>query len=287
MASAATLAFLCLLATGILDLVFKFYSNRQRSRGMLIFGVGCIWILLQSLYIGYTDAVLQFNEVTLFYGIVAALFVTASNILLLECLGHLPISMGSTIYRLNTIPLVIMAFIFLGEDISLLKSLGIGAGLLTVILLYKPDEKSLNQSDRSGLFLILIIVASCVRALYGIVTKAGVSNGGDANSMMLFAAIGWCLGGLLYARFREHRVVLTADKLRFIPVAGVLVFAIVWLLTTALTMGDASVIIPLTNMGFVAAFVFSVVLKLEHLTPRKLVAISTAVVSVVLLTYVA
>ncbi len=261
MASAATLAFLCLLATGVLDLVFKFYSNRQRSRGMLIFGVGCIWILLQSLYIGYTDAVLQFNEVTLFYGIVAALFVTASNILLLECLGHLPISMGSTIYRLNTIPLVIMAFIFLGEDISLLKSLGIGAGLLTVILLYKPDEKSLNQSDRSGLFLILIIVASCVRALYGVVTKAGVSNGGDANSMMLFASIGWCLGGLLYARYRERRMVLTADKLMFILIAGVLVFTIVWLLTMALTMGDASVIIPLTNMGFVAAFVFSVVIK--------------------------
>lgn len=287
MASAATLAFLCLLASGLLDLVFKFYANRQRSRGMLIFGIGCVWTLLQSLYIGYSDAVLQFNQATLFYGVIAALFVTASNILLLECLGHLPISMGSTIYRLNTIPLVIMAFFFLGEDISLIKGIGIGAGLLTVILLYKPTEKSLKHSGRFGLFLILIIVASCVRALYGVVTKAGLSNGGDANSMMLFAAIGWCLGGLLYARFREHRVVLTADKLRFIPVAGVLVFAIVWLLTTALTMGDASVIIPLTNMGFVAAFVFSVVLKLEHVTPRKLAAISTAVISIVLLGYVA
>ena len=101
-------------------------------------------------------------------GVIAALFVTASNILLLECLGHLPTSMGSTIYRLNTIPLVIMAFFFLGEDISLIKGLGIGAGLLTVILLYKPDEKSLNQLNRFGLFLILIIIASCVRALYGI-----------------------------------------------------------------------------------------------------------------------
>ncbi len=281
------LAFLCLLASGLLDLVFKFYANRQRSRGMLIFGIGCVWTLLQSLYIGYSDAVLQFNEVTLFFGITAALFVTASNILLLECLGHLPISMGSTIYRLNTIPLVIMAFLFLGEDVGLIKGLGIAAGLLTVILLYKPDQKSPDQSNRFTLFLILIIVASCVRALYGIFTKVGVSNGGDANSMMLFAAIGWCLGGLLYARFREHRVVLTADKLKYIPVAGVLVFAIVWLLTTALTMGDASVVIPLANMGFVAAFVFSLVLKLERLTPRKLSAIFTAVVSIVLLSYVA
>ncbi len=287
MVSATTLAILCLLASGLLDLVFKYYASRQRSRGMLIFGIGCVWILLQSLYIGYTDGVIQWNEATLLYGFFAAVFVTVSNILLLECLGHLPISMGSTIYRLNTIPLVIMAFFFLGENIGLIKGLGIGAGLLTVVLLYQPTEKLPEQSDRFGLFLFLIVVASCVRALYGVVTKAGVSSGGDASTMMLFAAIGWCLGGILYARFREHRVVLTRDKLKYIPIAGVLVFAVVWLLTTALTMGDASVIIPLTNMGFVAAFVFSTGLKLERVTPRKLMAISSAVVSIVLLTYVA
>ncbi len=287
MASAATLAFLCLLASGLLDLLFKYYASRQRSRGMLIFGIGCVWILLQSLYIGYSDTTLQINHATLLYGIFAAVFVTASNILLLECLGHLPISMGSTIYRLNTIPLVVIAFLFLGEDIDLIKGLGIGAGLLTVVLLYQPTEKQPEQPDRFGLFLVLIIVASCVRALYGAVTKAGISNGGDANTMMLFAAIGWCLGGLLYARFREHRVVLTRDKLKYIPIAGLLVFAVVWLLTTALTMGDASVIIPLANMGFVAAFVFSIGLRLERVTPRKMAAIFSASVSILLLSYVA
>ncbi|MFT5505136.1 MAG: drug/metabolite transporter (DMT)-like permease [Gammaproteobacteria bacterium] len=287
MASAATLAFLCLLASGLLDLVFKYYANRQRSRGMLIFGIGCVWAILQLTYIGYTEAVLQFNQPTLIYGVLAAIFVTTSNILLLECLGQLPISSGSTIYRLNTIPLVIIAFFFLDENIGLIKGFGIGAGLLTVILLYQPDEKSINPGNKTTLFLILIILASCIRALYGAVTKAGISNNGDANTMMLFAAIGWCLGGLLYAHFREHRVVLTADKLKYIPIAGILVFAIVWLLTTALTLGDASVVIPLANMGFVAAFLFSIILKLEQITTRKLVAIFTAVISIVLLSYAA
>jgi drug/metabolite transporter (DMT)-like permease len=287
MTSAVTLAFLCLIASGLLDLVFKYYANRQRSRGMLIFGIGCVWALLQSIYIGYTDATLVFNQATLVYGIIAAVFVTTSNILLLECLGKLPISSGSTIYRLNTIPLVIIAYFFLGEDIGLVRGLGIGAGLLTVILLYQPAAKSITSGGKTTLFLGLIIVASCIRALYGAVTKAGISNGGDTNTMMLFAAIGWCLGGLLYAHFREHRVVLTIDKLKYIPIAGVLVFAIVWLLTTALTLGDASVVIPLANMGFVAAFLFSIILKLEQVTPRKLMAIFTAAVSIVLLSTVA
>ena len=133
------------------------------------------------------------------------------------------------------------------------------------------------------LFLALVILACVIRALYGIVTKAGIDAGGDPNTMMLLAALGWCIGGLAYARFREHRVIITRDKLAFIAIAGGLVFAVVWLLTTALTLGDASVVVPLANMSFVAAFVFSVILKLERINARKLAAVALAAVAVVLL----
>jgi drug/metabolite transporter (DMT)-like permease len=284
-ASPAILALLCLAASGLLDLVFKLYSAEQRSRGMLIFGTGCVWIVLQLTYIDYHNLELSSDSPTLFYGITAAVFVTVSNILLLECLGHLPISMASTIYRLNTIPLVILAFFFLAENPGLIANLGILLGLITVLLLYQSNHVASSAIPQFKLFVALIITASCIRALYGIFTKTGLNNGADPNSMMLFAAIAWCLGGLGYACFREKRVRITVTKLKYMAITGLLVFAIIWLLTTALTLGDASIIVPLTNMGFVAAFIFSVLLKLEKLTARKSVAIASAVLSVVLLTY--
>jgi len=285
--SPAVLALLCLIASGVLDLVFKLYASRPRSRGMLVFGIGCVWILLQWMSIKFSGESLVLDAVTLKFGFIAAIFVTASNILLIECLGHLPLSIASTIYRLNTIPLVILAFLFLGEDISIVKLAGIGAGLVTVFLLYQPNGNSVHLSERYLLFIFLIIFASCLRALYGVFTKAGVDQGSDANTMMMFAAIGWCIGGLAYAALREKRVVINRAKLRFIPVAGLLVFSIVWLLTTALTLGDASVVVPLANMGFVAAFVFSIVFRFESFTGRNALAIGSAVVSIVLLTSVA
>ncbi len=283
--STAVLALLCLLASGFLDLVFKLYSAQPRSRGLLVCGIGCIWAGLQGGYIGYTDAVLTLDTATVSFGLIAAVFVTVSNILLIECLGHLPISMASTIYRLNTIPLVILAFLFLGEDIGLVKGTGIVVGLITVLLLYQPAGNGAMLTAGSGRFyLSLIIVASCIRALYGIVTKAGVSNGGDPNTMMLLAAIGWCIGGLAYAHIRENKVALSRDVLGYILIGGFLVFSIVWLLTTALTLGDASVVVPLANMGFVAAFILSLAMKLEFLTPRKSLAIASAILAVALLT---
>ena len=283
----AVLALLCLLASGLLDLVFKLYASRPRSRGMLVFGIGCVWIVLQLISISISGGRIVLDTVTIQYGFIAAIFVTASNILLIECLGHLPLSMASTIYRLNTIPLVILAFLFLGEEMGPVKLAGIAAGIITIVLLYQPNRNGVQLSESYLLFIFLIIFASCLRALYGVFTKAGVNQGSDANTMMLFAAVGWCVGGLAYAAFREKRVVINKAKLRFIPVAGFLVFAIVWLLTTALTLGEASVVMPLANMGFVAAFALSLILRFESFSARRLLAISSAVLSIVLLTSIA
>jgi len=281
--SASSLALLCLLAAGLNDLVFKFYVTKQRSRGMLVCGIGLVWAVLQLTYIFSQQITLDFNQATLIYGIAAAVIVTLSNILLLECLGHLPISMASTVYRLNTIPLVLLAFVFLGEQINLYQSLGIVAGLCAVLLFYQRYQSSANQQSNYRQFVIIIIIASCLRALYGILTKAGINHNADTDAMILMSAIGWLLGGLLYAGLREKRIVVTSDKLKFALISGFLVFSIVWLLTKALLLGDASIVVPLANMSFIAAFIFSVGFRLEVLTRKKMLAVSCAAISVVLL----
>ena len=187
--TAAGLAILCLLCAGILDLVFKLYAAVPRSRGMLIFGVGIVWGALQLGYVIYTDATTSFDSVTLSWGLAAAICVTVSNLLLLECMGHLPISMASTIYRLNTVPLVVFAFLFLGEDIDLVRSAGIALGIVTVLVLYTPGLQGSDRAKLSGVFFALIIVASVIRALYGTFTKAGVNAGADPDAMILLSLI--------------------------------------------------------------------------------------------------
>lgn len=282
--SPVILALVCLVTAGLLDLVFKLYSTEKRSRGMLVFGTGCVWIVLQLIYMNYYSLSFSWESSTLFYGITAAVLVTASNILLLECFGHLPISMASTIYRLNTIPLVILAFFFLAENPGLAGGGGILLGIITVVLLYQSNHIPTNALANFRLFVLLIITASCLRAMYGIFTKVGLNNDANANTMIFFAAVAWCMGGLGYAYFRERRVRISVAKIKYMSVSGVLVFGIIWLLTTALSLGDASIIVPLTNMGFVAAFVLSVILKMEKLTLRKTVAVFSAILSVLLLT---
>ena len=282
--SASILAMLCLLAAGSLDLVLKLYTSKPRSQGMLFLGIGLIWAMLQRFNMEITGDSFSFAPPTLLYGISAAVFVTLSNILLLECMAHLPISLASTIYRLNTIPLVVLAFFFLDEQITWIRLLGIGFGLLTVFILYRPKEDGNELSPTNSKYVGLIVLACILRAFYGLFTKTGMSHGADVNTMIFMGALGWCGGGLLLAFFREKRILMTLEKLRFIGIGGLLVYAVVWLLTNALMLGDASFILPLTNMGFVAAFLFSILLRLESLNLRKIVAIVSAAIAIVLLT---
>ena len=168
-------------------------------------GIGVVWALLQLIYIEYSGGSLSLDSSTIIYGVSSAIFVTLSNILLLECMSFFPISFASTVCRLNTIPLVVLAF-FLDEEISLLRSVGIVFGLLTVFLLYRPLDFGEKLISKNLIFTILIVLACVLRALYGLFIKAGISNGADANTMILLGAVGWFRGGILLTQYREKRL---------------------------------------------------------------------------------
>ncbi len=296
---AITYAIACLLATGLLDLVFKLYSSAGYSRGLMMAGVGFIWACLQILTMFAGNSAFSFDSTTILFGGFAAILLLASNLLLLECLGRLPVSIASTVYRLNTVPLVLMAVLLLGERPGFYGWFGVSLGLVSVFLLYtKPEEHSAGsiavpdstsarippgKQHALSIWFLLIIAASCIRALYGITSKAGLSNGAAAETMMFLSAAGWFLGGLVYYRMVDTRQAASFKSIKLIVAAGILVFVIVWFLTKALSLADAVSVMPIANMGFVAAFAFALLLRLEQPTPRKLTAILVAMVSISLI----
>ena len=50
MTSAITFALISLAAAGCLDVTFKKFSLKERSRGMFVFGCGVVWLFLQLCY---------------------------------------------------------------------------------------------------------------------------------------------------------------------------------------------------------------------------------------------
>jgi len=282
MKAGITFALMSLVIAGLNDVVFKRYSLKDRSRGMYIFGIGVIWTLLQAGHTVMSDTPLQWSPATIGFGLAAGILLTLSNILLLESFTHIAVSFGSTIYRLNTIGVVLLSTSILGENLPLFKIVGILLGLAAVSLLYHRDTG--HTHDRTFiLFAGLAVIASLLRACYGVVSKAGLTQHADGGAMLLLIALCWIIGGAFYAKLREKRIRFTGKKMVYSLISGVLVFLIVNFLMLALKHEEASIVIPIANMSFIVALLVSTVLKMEKLTARKLFALGCAAVAIVLL----
>jgi len=277
-------ALLSLVIGGLNEVVFKRYSARERSRGMMICGVGVVWAVLLITDVTIRGDVIVFNSASWSFGLVAGILVAIANILLLESLRHMEVSLGSTIYRLNTIAVVFLSVIFLGESLSLIKLAGVGCGIIAVLLLYRQQHSmGVHQTLKTG--LIIVIAGALLRAVYGVVTKAGLSEGADADTLMLISALCWIISGLLYAVVIEHRYSITRAKLVYSLVSGLLVYGIVKTLVKALSLGEASVVITIANMSFLMALLVALVLKMEALSPKKIIAMIFAISAITLLSY--
>ena len=275
-------ALVSLAAAGCLDVTFRRFSLKERSRGMYVFGCGFVWLVLQLAYLTITDTQIRLDEVTILYGLLTGAFLVLANILLIESLTGLDVSLGSMIYRLNTIGVVAISFMLLAEDVGGFKLLGIGIGVAAVLILYRRSDGE-DTVPIAVRFFVMAVAASAFRAIYGVVSKIALEQGAAAEGLLVIAAISWIVGGFAYAALREKRVRITGKKAAYAVVSGTLAFAVVNALIEALKNGEASVVVPIANLSFAIAMLLSVFLGMEQLSSRKYIAIGCAALSVFLM----
>jgi drug/metabolite transporter (DMT)-like permease len=276
-------ALLSLVFGGLIEVVYKRYNAVERSRGMMVCGIGIVWTALLIVDLSLRGDEFVFNRSSWSFGLIAGICVAAANIMLLEALRHMEVSLGSTIYRLNTIAVVILSVVFLGESLSPVKLAGVACGVIAVLLLYRHQ----NTNDRHPMLntgLVIVIVGALLRAVYSVVTKAGLSDGADADTLILISAVCWVISGWLYAFLIERRYAVTRQKVAYSLVAGILVYAIVKTLVSALALGEASVVVTIANMSFLMALMVAILMKMEVLSGKKIVAMGFAVGAIILLT---
>ncbi len=281
MSYAVAFALLSMTFGGLIDTLYKVYARKARSRGVYLFGMGLVWLLLQLVELGARGESLQFNSTELRYGIAAGAMVTLSNLLYIESMTHLDISLGATIYRLNTVGVVMLGFLFLAEPLGSIKMLGIACAVIAVIFLYQRHD-----GDRGRLinaFLWVIILAAILRAAFGVIAKGGIMAGASPSMIMVSAAACWMAGGLCYTLYRERSMSVGLKEIGYCVGSGLVVFAIVNFLMLGLRYGEATIVIPIANLSFVVALAISVGLGYERLTSQKCVAVGFAAAAIFLL----
>jgi len=272
-----------LLFAALNDLVFKFYARKQRSRGIYVAVIGMVWasvFMITAKKFGCSE---NFN-ITLMWGLISGLFSVIANIMLIESMTSSEVGICATIYRLNLVPAALFAFIFLKENISLWKIIGILCALVSVLAFTPASEHRYNIKNKySGFFLV--IVAGLLRAGMGLSYKYGLSQGADKYYLLAINGGIWIIGGLTYLIIKERKSLYMLKKpFTYGIISGILVCGIVFFMATALQYGDASIVLPITQLSFIATGIIGVFVLKESFNMKKIIGLCSGVLCILFMT---
>jgi drug/metabolite transporter (DMT)-like permease len=283
MSAGVGFALLSLLCAGVLDVIFGRYATARRVTAAYLVAIGVVIVLGQTLALVVARVPPAWDAGAAFWGVLAGAVLMWANALLIESLAGINVSLGSTIYRLNTIAVVVFAVAFLDEALTPPKLAGVLLGVFAVVLLYRRGGR--GGDDRLlRLSVWLAICAALLRAAFGVLAKVGVSGGVSPFLLMIYIGAGWTLAAIAYGAVRRERAPAGSGVLRYAVMSGTLVCLVASFLLLGLRAGEASVVIPIANMSFVAALLISAASGMERMSAHKLLAVASAAAAITLLT---
>ena len=257
-----------MLLYGVADYVYK----RGASAGALPhhFLMVQTWFFSSSAILyGLLTGTLVFNAGGL-WGAAAGVFVVIGYYNFAWSLKHGSVSTNATIFRLSFAVTVALAVLLLGEPLTTPKLVGLALVLVAVwLLLAAPVPSNGGWQHETRPALLRVLIATVAVGIASFAYKLGLRDG--SNPITLVAAQGAVAVTLATAltAFIERGIRPSRAAWRHAPVAAVLLVFAFTFLAKGLESGEASVVVPVAQMGFVVTALLGFVFLREPFTLRK------------------
>lgn len=184
----------------------------------------------------------------------------------------------------STVLTMLLAFIFLREEITWLKAVCIvliGVGTLMMIEKWQTD-KDMPQSSGWLIWAVLSAVFAALTSILGKIGISGVNSTlGTAVRTFVVLIMAWVV--VFRAKSGEDAKNITAKDFVFLVLSGVTT-GLSWLCYyKALQDGSASVVVPIDKLSILVTVAFSYVVLKEKLTKKSLCGLLLLVLGTLLL----
>ena len=272
------LALASMVLVGSADLLYRRAMVRGAATGS--------FMVLQSWFFGSTALVwalatdtIRWHR-TLVLGPVAGVLAFVATYAFLRSLQApgSQVGVNAAIYRLNLAVTAVLAFVVLHEAVTVARLAGIGLAVVAVVLL---SDVAPRRATSPGLGWACLAMVAFGLLLF--VYKVGVRAGAPAPLLIFGQFCALTLLSLVYTLTVEHRLHFTPAIVAHAPICGVLNSSGRILVAWALAAGDASAVVPVSQMSFVFTFLVAVPLFGERVTGRKLAGLGAAILAVLAL----
>lgn len=171
----------------------------------------------------------------------------------------------------STVLTILLAFVILGEEITVWKMLGIlGIGAGTFLMIQKKQDTGEHRTGKGWfLYAVLSAVFASLTSILGKIGISGIdSNLGTAIRTIVVLIMAW-LVVLIKGKQREVKEV-TRHELLFIILSGIATGASWLCYYRALQIGPASIIVPIDKLSILVSIAFSYVVFKEKMTKKSL-----------------
>ncbi len=225
------------------------------------------WLMV--FVVGSQNTMGQITGKTLLFLILSGLSTGASWLCYFKALQLGDVNKVAPIDKSSTVLTILLAFLFLGEPISLPQILGVlGIGIGTLLMISKKEvDQEKPQSKSWLLFALLSAVFASLTSIFG---KMGVenveSNLGTAIRTIVVLAMAWAM---VFVTGEQKDLGKIDRKSAFFLLLSGITTGLSWLCYyRALQDGLASVVVPIDKLSILVTIVFSGLVLKEKLSRK-------------------
>jgi drug/metabolite transporter (DMT)-like permease len=267
-----------LLLYGLADFVYKRGAAAGAPPHQFLMVQTWFFSSLALLY-GLVSGTLAFGAGAL-WGAAAGVLVVVGYYNFAWSLRHGSVSTHATIFRLSFAVTAVLAILLLGEPLTAAKFVGLLLALVAVWLLLgapDPGNRRADPVDRES--LVRVLVATIAVGIASLTYKLGLRAGAVPIALVVAQGAVAVTLSTGFAACLDRGVRPSRAAWRHAPIAAVLLVVAFIFLAKGLQGGEASVIVPIAQMGFVVTALLGFAFLREPFTARRGAGLVAAVLA--------
>jgi len=273
-----------LLLFGIGDMIYKRGVAAGAQPHQLLMVQSWVFMPSVALY-GLSTGSLTFVAGTA-WGVLAGLFMTVGFYNFAHSLKSGPISVNAPVFRLSFVITATLAILMLGESLDAYKIVGITLALAAVwLLLGTPATEDAIGRRENLASLARVLLATASVGIGNVIYKFGLRAGATPGSLIVAQAFVVVTLSTGFAGLKDRRISPSIAALRYAPAAAIVLALAFAFMVESLARGDASVVVPIAQMGFGVTALLGFVFLHERFTARKCAGLVTALAALASFAY--
>jgi drug/metabolite transporter (DMT)-like permease len=232
-----------------------------------------------ALLYGSVTGTLAFNSGAL-WGLAAGVLVVIGYYNFAWSLRHGAVSTNATIFRLSFVVTSALAVLVLGEALTVPKIIGIALALIAVwLLLGAPAGASTEANRERSASLARVLVATIAVGFASFAYKLGLREGAAPIALVVAQGSVAVTLATAFAAYTDGGIRPSRPALQHGPITAALLVGAFTLLAKGLERGEASVVVPIAQMGFVVTALLGFIFLREPLVMRKVAGLAVALLA--------